>query len=149
MGKKIIALLLSFVMIMSLGISASAIGLESPMPAPGSSEESGIMPLSGTFSIYFNLGINYYTAYSGTFSLDGTEKLGYSASWSPTTQYIALGVRNTSTSEIYYITLSGGNATGTFRLSSKNVPAGQYQVVVVNPSDSSYTVNGNVNLEWK
>lgn len=154
MRKKTFTILLAFAMVMTLGVHAFAAEDEAIMPVPVvaeiTSNGTGVMPLSGTFSISFNsLGANYYTAYSGTFSLSGTEKLGYSASWSPTAQNIKIGVRNTSTGTIYDTTISGGDASGTFRLSSKSVPAGEYQVVVINPYGASYSVSGNINFEWK
>lgn len=156
MFKKMIAVLLSLAVAMSFGVTAFAAESEATVPAPvkaGMVGDEGVMPMSGTFSIPFsNLGINHYIAYGGTFSLNGNEKLGYKASWTPTTQEIKIGVRNINTGEIYDKVIYGGNADSTLNLStdpSRKVPAGQYQVVVINPYGASSTVSGNINFEWK
>jgi hypothetical protein len=156
--KTITKRILSLTMIMAMCICMSipvfaaedATTVPTPVEAAVVGDESGIMPRNAGFSISFTkLGANNYVAYLGTFSLTGTEKLGYSSSWTPTAQEIKIGVRNTSTGKIYDTVIYNGDASGTFKLSSKSVPAGEYQVIVINPYGASYSVTGNVNFEWK
>lgn len=147
--KKTISICLAVLMLCACGVSAFADNSTViPIEATNCiSSYSGTEKVA-TFSLSFTLGINYYAGVTTTFNLDGSEELHYSVNWTPASQYIKVALRNVSTNSFYFINISSGSSSGTWDISDNAVPAGTYQVCIINPLDSVGEVSGLAYFYW-
>ena len=154
MVKKLVVLMFVLALVSACAISAYASEVSATPPPvaniPDSVNNSDITR-DATTPVQFTLGVNNFQGTDTWWDLDGTEVLSFSVLWAPRSQFIKIGVRNYSTGLIYDTgdnVVVGGDYEGRLRLRSKNVPAGRYQIVVINPYGSIGTVSGSASYWW-